>query len=47
MTETTNTDNVSRTIETGWANPPSLKALKENYEDARAEHDIQQLKIDE
>jgi len=33
-------------IKTGWANPPTLAELKQNYEDAAIEHSSQKTKID-
>jgi len=41
---TVGTDNVG--IDTGWKNPPTLADLKQNYDDAKLEHDVQQAKID-
>lgn len=36
----------SVSINTGWKNPPTLANLKEDYEDAKQEHAVQQAKID-
>lgn len=50
MTETTETvalaEKQEATIDTGWKNPPKLSDLQQNYDDAKIEHDAQQVKID-
>ena len=45
-TETNETSDAV-TIATGWKNPPTLADLKQDYEDGKQEHAIQQAKIDE
>ena len=47
MNEATQSPDVARTVETGWKKPPSVRDLKQDFQDAQPIHDAQKSKISE